>query len=87
LLDEVLAYPGVPAHWRSPDANAQSAPFLTLALHKGDVRVRFFTTIATLGTPQDITLQELLVECFFPADEATEDVARRLSRPGTAPER
>jgi hypothetical protein len=30
-----------------------------------------FTTIATLGTPQDITLQELRVECFFPMDEAT----------------
>jgi hypothetical protein len=41
--------------------------------------VRFFTTIATLGTPQDITLQELRVECFYPADEATEELARRLA--------
>ena len=83
LLDEVLAYPGVPARWRSPDAKAQSAPFLSLPLRKGDLRVRFFTTIATLGTPQDVTLQELRVECFFPADEATEDVARRLARAET----
>jgi hypothetical protein len=26
--------------------------------------LRLFTTIATLGTPQDVTLQELRVECF-----------------------
>jgi hypothetical protein len=80
FLDELLAYPGVPARWRTPDAQAQSAPFLSLALRKGDVAVRFFTTIATLGTPQDVTLQELRVECFFPADEGTEDFAHRLAR-------
>jgi transcriptional regulator with XRE-family HTH domain len=84
LLDEVLAYPGVPPRWRTADAKAQSAPFLPLVLRKGDLALRFFTTIATLGTPQDITLQELLVECFFPGDEATEEFARRLA---TAPGR
>ena len=37
-----------------------------------------FTTIATLGTPQDITLQELRIESFFPMDEETvlESVAK-----------
>jgi hypothetical protein len=29
-----------------------------------------------LGTPQDITLQELRVECFFPMDDATAATAR-----------
>jgi transcriptional regulator with XRE-family HTH domain len=84
LLDEVLSYPGVPARWRSPDAKAQSAPFLPMALRKGDLALRFFTTIATLGTPQDITLQELRVECFYPGDDATEEFARRLARPAPA---
>jgi hypothetical protein len=79
LLEEVLSYPGVPARWRTPDAKAQSAPFLPMALRKGDLALRFFTTIASLGTPQDITLQELRVECFFPGDEATEALARRLA--------
>jgi hypothetical protein len=45
---------------------------------------RFFSTIASLGTPQDITLQELRVECFFPGDEATEAHARRLASTPTA---
>jgi transcriptional regulator with XRE-family HTH domain len=79
LLEEVVSYPGVPARWRTPDASAHSAAVLPLTLHKGELTLRFFTTIATLGTPQDITLQELRVECFFPADEATDDRARALA--------
>lgn len=38
---------------------------------KGECSLRVFTTIATLGTPQDVTLQEIRIECFFPADEET----------------
>jgi hypothetical protein len=80
LLEELLAYPGVPARWRAPDPKAQSTPLLALALRKDDLALQFFTTIATVGTPQDITLQELRVECFFPADEATEAIVRRLGQ-------
>ena len=87
LLDELLAYPGVPARWRTPDAQAQSAPMLSLALRKGDLALRFFTTIATLGTPQDVTLQELRVESFFPADEVTEEFAHHVARSEAAPRR
>jgi hypothetical protein len=41
-------------------------------LSKAELTLCFFTTITTLGTPHDITLQELHLECFFPADETTE---------------
>jgi hypothetical protein len=37
-----------------------------------DLEVRLFSTIMTLGTPQDVTLQELRIETFFPADEESE---------------
>ena len=37
-----------------------------------------FTTIMTIGTPQDITLQELRIETFFPADEHSEETWRAL---------
>lgn len=40
---------------------------------------RLFTTLTTLGTPQDALLQELRVETFFPADEATEEALRELA--------
>ena len=43
---------------------------------KGEISLGLFTTIATLGTPQDITLQELRIECFFPMDEPTAEVFR-----------
>jgi transcriptional regulator with XRE-family HTH domain len=85
LLDELLAYPDVPTRWRIPDPKAQSMPLLALALRKDSLALRFFTTIATIGTPQDITLQELRVECFFPADDATERLVRGLA--GSADQR
>lgn len=71
LLDEVLAYPGVPPRWRAPDPALPLAPLVPLSFHKGALAVRYFSTVTTLGTPQDVTLQELRVECFFPADAET----------------
>ena len=39
----------------------------------------FFSTVTTLGTPLDVTLQEIRIECFFPADEQTAEAARQLA--------
>ena len=39
-----------------------------MRFRKGAVTLELFTTIATLGTPQDITLQELRIESFFPME-------------------
>ena len=41
------------------------------AVVPGATTLRLFTTISTLGTPQDITVQEIRVECFFPVDESS----------------
>jgi hypothetical protein len=79
LLDELLSYPGVPRHWRTLDLDVSTAPFLSIDFRRGELELRFFTTLTSLGTPHDITLQELRVESFFPADEATEAAARRLA--------
>jgi transcriptional regulator with XRE-family HTH domain len=80
LLEELLSYPDVPRHWRTLDLDASTAPFLPIQFRKAELDLRFFTTLTSLGTPHDITLQELRIESFFPADEATEEVARRLAR-------
>jgi hypothetical protein len=77
LLAEVLAYPGVPARWRALDPTVPLAPLVPVALCKDALSVRYFSTVTTLGTPQDITLQELRVECFFPADAETAEAAAR----------
>jgi hypothetical protein len=49
---------------------------LAIEFAKGATRLRLFTTLATLGTPQDVTAQEIRIECFFPADAATAEVLK-----------
>jgi transcriptional regulator with XRE-family HTH domain len=81
LLDELLVYPGVPRHWGRLDLDASTDPFLPIEFRRGDVELRYFSMLTSLGTPHDITLQELRIESFFPADPATEEAARRLATP------
>ncbi|HEX7060877.1 MAG TPA: helix-turn-helix transcriptional regulator [Woeseiaceae bacterium] len=80
LLDEVLALPDVPAKWRRRDLDAAPVPLLTTVFGNGDLELRFFSTFTTFGTPHDITLDELRIECMFPADDETAALCRRLSR-------
>jgi transcriptional regulator with XRE-family HTH domain len=79
LLEELLSYPHVPRQWQTLDVDASTAPFLPIHFRKGDLELRYFTTLTTLGTPHDITAQEVRIEAFFPADEATEGASRRLA--------
>ena len=44
---------------------------LPVRAHTSRGLLSFFTTLATFGTAADVTLSELSVEQFFPADEAT----------------
>jgi DNA-binding XRE family transcriptional regulator len=79
LLDELLSYPGIPRAWLALDLDASTVPFLAMEFRKKDVHLSFFTTIASLGTPYDITLHELRVESFFPADDPTDVMLRGLA--------
>jgi len=79
LRDELLSYPDVPTPWHSADPLASIPPLLTLRLRKGDLRLELFSTITTFANPRDITLQQIRIECFYPADAATADAARRLA--------
>jgi transcriptional regulator with XRE-family HTH domain len=77
LLDEMLAYPGVPARGGTLHLEVSPTPLLTIEFRKGDLTLRYFTALTSLGTPHDITLQELRIESYFPADEATERATPR----------
>lgn len=77
LLSEVLAYPGVPARFREADLDAPQALVIPFEMTIGGRTARFFSTITTLGKPQDVTLQELHIEAFFPADAETEAMTLR----------
>ncbi|MGH7414805.1 MAG: helix-turn-helix domain-containing protein [Candidatus Rokuibacteriota bacterium] len=78
LLEELLSYPDVPQKWRTLDLDAAPVPFLAVELRRADTHVKFFSTLTTLGVPYDITLHELRVECFFPADRESETRLRAL---------
>jgi transcriptional regulator with XRE-family HTH domain len=71
LLARVLAYPGLPKRFHQADPGAQLDVMIPVHLRKGELDVRFFTTLTTLGTPLDVTLDELRIESYYPADDAT----------------
>jgi hypothetical protein len=70
LLAELRAYP---CDQRAPDVElpGPGAVFVPLRLRHGDQELTFFSTLATFGTPLDITVAELAIESFFPGDPAT----------------
>ncbi|MGI5493037.1 helix-turn-helix domain-containing protein [Microtetraspora malaysiensis] len=45
--------------------------FVPLRLRHGDRELSFFSVVATFGTPLDVTVAEMMIESFFPADEET----------------
>src|SRR4051794_32374410 len=73
LEDELIGYAGTPAdgsHHR-PDVEGAGEVAVPLRLRAGGRELAFLSTIVTFGTAVDITLAELSIEAFFPADEAT----------------
>jgi len=74
LVEEVSAYPNVAAldDWRRQSATDGPELLIPLRLDLDAHEVSLFTTLTTFGTPQDITLAELAVELFFPADTASD---------------
>lgn len=76
LLRRLLSYPALPALSQSLPSAEPRALVLTLHFRKGETSLRLFTTIATLGTAHDVTLQEIRIECFFPADDETAGLLR-----------
>ena len=72
LYDELAAYPGVVDAPRHSDGEAAEIVLpLRLRDLDGDGELAFFSTISTFGTPVDVTLAELAIEAFYPADAKT----------------
>ncbi len=55
-----------------PREDAPAGLLLPIQLRKGPVDVSLFSVVSTIGAAIDVTLQELRIESFFPADEASE---------------
>src|SRR5262245_55041344 len=78
LLARVLAQPGVPAEWRAPAPGRSAAPFIPVHLRSDRLEVRLFTMMTSIGTPLDVTAEEIHIETYFPADAASEATLRAL---------
>jgi hypothetical protein len=75
---ELLKLPDLPS--AQFDENETPGPLCEVRLRKGDIAVGLIGTVLTLGTPQDITLQELRVEMFMPADAVSQAVLENLAQ-------
>ncbi len=78
LIEEIRSYPGVPSKWHSQDVDQPLLPVLPIRFLAGGRAFNFFSAVTVLGTPQDVTVQELRIESFFPSDPATAAAAREL---------
>jgi hypothetical protein len=81
LLRSLFEYPGVPESWRQPDFSVPSEPVLTLRVRRGDLELAFLTTLTVFNAPQNVTLEEIAIESYFPLDDATESACRRVVEP------
>lgn len=82
LHDELCSYPGVAGS--ADPAGVAERLFVPLVLETRAGRLSFFSTVATFGTARDITVEELAIESFFPADDATAAILRDTQLGGEA---
>lgn len=79
LLEELLSMPDLPKGCEDTEPEAPAPPVIPVELRKDGLVLRIFTTLTSIGTPQDVTLQELTVESSFPADAATDALLRAIA--------
>jgi transcriptional regulator with XRE-family HTH domain len=77
LYDELAAYPAPRRRVRTSDHESVAIP---LRLRSDAGVLSFLSTTTVFGTPVDITLSELAIEAFLPADTATGEALRALAR-------
>jgi transcriptional regulator with XRE-family HTH domain len=91
LLEELRQYPGVPDYldvrsgYGGHPGVAANSPAMTVSMRRGDVAINYVSMLTTFGTPQDVTLQELRIKLYYPADAATADTFRALAEPKQQP--
>jgi transcriptional regulator with XRE-family HTH domain len=85
LLDELLAMPTVDPDWRHVDLVEPSDPALVLHLRGNGLDLRFLTMITAFQAPQNVAVEHLRIETWFPYDEATADACREIAEAGALP--
>lgn len=78
VLNTVLAMPSIPKDWREPDLTRGSDAVFPFGFRVGEHRLDFVTTVTSFNTPRNITLEELCIESYFPANAQTKELCHRL---------
>ena len=78
ILDEILDAPDIPQSWRTHDLSRGSEGALHLRFEVSGQILSFVTTMMSFQAPQNVTLEEIRIESYFPSDQATEDTCIRL---------
>lgn len=78
LYDEVAAYPYLPSS--DGDGGSAEEVLSCLIVHKHDTELRLFSTVTTFGAATDITVAELSLEMFHPADARTADALKAAAQ-------
>lgn len=71
LLECIKKYPNLPDSWDSYHLVNSSQPMISVILQLGDVRLKLFSALTSFGSAIDITVQELVIEQYFPIDDET----------------
>lgn len=74
VLDELAPLQDTDTLWAAPDGGL--LPVIPFEIETAGLRISLFAVIATFGTAQDVTADELRIESLFPADPATEALFR-----------
>jgi hypothetical protein len=75
-LDRVSGHLGRAAD----DQDVATVPVNATRLRRGGKRLALFATIAQFGTPQDATLNDLEIELYFPAEDASDTLLKSMFR-------
>jgi len=79
LLSALCSYPGVPKDWRRPSLELPSEPLLTLNLQVGPRKIGFLSTVTVFSAPQNVAVEELHIESYYPLDAETQAFCEELA--------
>lgn len=88
LYEELTAYPVPPGHAEDPSTSGDTEVFpfaLPMRIEHGGRVLSFISTATTFNTPMDVTVSELAIETFLPADPETAAALRSLTPPAAGP--
>ena len=77
LIQALRDNPEIPEYFFLPSAKTHTDPFVYIDVCLGEMKLKFLTTLTSFGTPIDITASEILIEQYYPADDATEMILKK----------